>query len=581
MKKLIVGINDLATVHPELVKEWDYEKNGDLKPTMVTCGSGKKVWWICNKGHKWETIIYNRVRFKSNCPYCAGQRVITGMNDLATVYPNLLKIWNYKKNNVSPNKIAYGSGRKVWWICNKCGYEWFAAPSQLTNQKSKGNHCAVCANKIVLPGYNDLVTKFPEVAREWNHEKNGDLLPTMVTFGSVKKVWWKCSKGHEWIDTILHRTRIDKQYGCPYCSHHKVLKGINDLATLYPDLAKEWHPSKNGNLTPSDVLPYSSKKVWWKCYKGHEWQARISGRSKGVGCPYCNSQFQTSFSEQAVFYYIKKYYNCNVYSRYIISTLFRGYELDIFIPDFKIAIEYDGVYYHRIINNKSNFEKSKDKVVKELGIKLIRIKEGLKNCINEVKNNVIIFNPYIKRYQNLSWAITELLKMLEFDNNIIDVNIERDRIEILKSYIKLSLSKSLQLINPQLAKEWHPTKNGNLIPEMFTANSGEIVWWKCKYGHEWQSSIAKRNGGSNCPYCLNHKVLKGVNDLATLYPNLAKEWHPFKNNGKYPSDFKSQSGKKVWWLCSKCGYEWESRIQSRTKQNCGCPECAKNKRKRK
>ena len=115
---------------------------------------------------------------------------------------------------------------------------------------------------------------------------NGDLTPNDVSAGSQKKVWWQCSKGHEWLAAVCYRNNGG---GCPICSGKKVLAGYNDLATLNPELVKEWHPIKNGTLTPSDVTSGSSKKVWWLCEKGHEWDAIICNRSKKKsGCPFCN-----------------------------------------------------------------------------------------------------------------------------------------------------------------------------------------------------------------------------------------------------------------------------------------------------
>ena len=128
-------------------------------------------------------------------------------------------------------------------------------------------------------------TVHPELAKEWNYEKNGSLNPINVTAGSNKKVWWRCEKGHEWQAMIKHR---NKGSGCPYCAGQRVLKGFNDLQTLNPTLAKEWNYERNNGLTPADVLPNSNKKVWWKCSVGHEWQAVIASRNRGRGCPQCH-----------------------------------------------------------------------------------------------------------------------------------------------------------------------------------------------------------------------------------------------------------------------------------------------------
>ena len=123
-----------------------------------------------------------------------------------------------------------------------------------------------------------------QLMAEWHWEKNAGLTPADVMPGSNKKVWWKCSKGHEWKALVSGRTAGN---GCPYCSGRYPIKGETDLQTVNPTLAKEWNYEKNTGLTPVDVTPGSKKKVWWKCSAGHEWQALVSSRNRGAGCPQC------------------------------------------------------------------------------------------------------------------------------------------------------------------------------------------------------------------------------------------------------------------------------------------------------
>ena len=190
---------------------------------------------------------------------------------------------------------------------------------------------------------------------------------------------------------------------------------------------------RNGNLKPEHFTFKSNKKVWWICKKGHEWQAIISSRNSGYGCPYCAGQ-----------------------------------------------------------------------------------------------------------------------KALKGEND-------------------------LHTINPTLAKEWNYEKNGDLKPDLFTANSGKKVWWKCQKDHEWQAKISHRNNGSGCPYCSGRTAVKGENDLQTLNPALASEWNYEKNNGLTPEDVLPNSGKKIWWRCGM-RHEWQARIVDRNKGS-GCPICRKNRSK--
>lgn len=122
---------------------------------------------------------------------------------------------------------------------------------------------------------------------EWDFEKNSKLglSPEKLTFGSNKNAWWKCKRGYAWQAVICKRTNGNQ---CPFCANKRVLVGYNDLPTLFPDLAQEWHPSKNGNLTSDMVTAGSDLRVWWRCRScGHEWQTSVSHRVSGTGCSRC------------------------------------------------------------------------------------------------------------------------------------------------------------------------------------------------------------------------------------------------------------------------------------------------------
>ena len=103
----------------KLLEEWDYEKN-IMDPKILSAGSHKKVWWICPKGHSYNTAIEKRVRNNTGCPYCSNKKIMPGFNDLATTRPNIAKEWDYSKNDkLTPKDVSAGSGKKVWWICPK------------------------------------------------------------------------------------------------------------------------------------------------------------------------------------------------------------------------------------------------------------------------------------------------------------------------------------------------------------------------------------------------------------------------------------------------------------------------------
>ena len=135
--------NNLAKKYPELLKDWDYDKN-TKKPNEYSCGSNETVWWKCQKcGNSWQAAPYTRTNLGSGCPYCFGRLPIKGKTDLASQKPELLKDWDYEKNAISPDDICCGSEKKVWWKCHICGYEWQASPSL----RNAGGGCTKCLRK--------------------------------------------------------------------------------------------------------------------------------------------------------------------------------------------------------------------------------------------------------------------------------------------------------------------------------------------------------------------------------------------------------------------------------------------------
>ena len=138
-----------------------------------------------------------------------------------------------------------------------------------------------------------FLSSYPELVKEWHPTKNDDLTPSNFTHGSMKKVWWKCHKGHEWSAMISNRTKKIRPRGCPECAGTKTGED-NNLLVLFPDVAKEWHPTKNKDLTPSDFTRGSKEKVWWLCPKGHDYDLVINKRTnmerKGLPCPYCDGR---------------------------------------------------------------------------------------------------------------------------------------------------------------------------------------------------------------------------------------------------------------------------------------------------
>lgn len=356
--KVDVGVNDLATLRPDLVSQM---VNPLLASTLML-KSNKKIDWICSLGHQWKAYVYNRTN-GDECPYCAGQKVLTGFNDLATFNPELAK--EMDDPNLKATEVSQFSNKKALWKCIQ-GHQW----KDTVSHRSAGRKCPICSNNKILKGYNDLNTTHPQIAKELKNFEQSYL----VSAGSEKKLIWLCQIGHEWQEQVYRRTT--RNFRCPYCSGAKVLKGFNDLATTHPKLIVEWHDTE---IKVDEVSAGSAKKVKWKCTKGHTWIAIISNRARGAGCSQC-SQHQTSKIENRLRDLLSKEFE-GVGENHLNRVPVKGYcrktrsiDIDwINAAGNHFIVEYDGSFWH---NDKANYDVEKTENLLENGYIVIRIRES-------------------------------------------------------------------------------------------------------------------------------------------------------------------------------------------------------------
>jgi hypothetical protein len=163
-------------------------------------------------------------------------QIVQGLNDLATLRPDLLETWSTKNSEISPHEVGVNSHKFAIWIEN-CGHEF---EMEIVKRTSRPRSCKICSGQQLLKGFNDLSTTNPELISEWDFERNGDIEPSTVQKGSGVEVWWKDDLGHSWKAKVSSRTR-KQGTACPICRNLKFLKGINDLGTTHEEIAKEFH----------------------------------------------------------------------------------------------------------------------------------------------------------------------------------------------------------------------------------------------------------------------------------------------------------------------------------------------------
>ena len=345
-----------------------------------------------------------------------------GVNDLLGKAPHLLVEWDYEKNIVDPLKVYAGSSKKYSWICKK-GHKWDAVVSSRVN----GRGCPYCIGKKVWKGFNDLETKYPLVAVEWDSSKNTPLMPSDVTPSCHRKVWWKGPCGHSYEAKVSNRVRGT---GCPYCCGRAVLKGFNDLQSCQPELLIEWDYNKN-TILPDAIHCRSNTKIWWKCKLGHEWENTVENRAKGHRCPYC-------IGKKAV---------CG-------------------INDFETmnpALMEEWDYEKNIsINPKTLTFQSRKKV-------WWKCKKG-----HEWKAEI-----YERRHGS--------------DCPVCKRNVNK--------HIVFEGINDLKTLRPDVSNEWDYERN-EIEPQQVMLNCNKKVWWICEKGHHWRASVQNRTNGTGCPRCV-------------------------------------------------------------------------------
>lgn len=441
-RAVLIGFNDLATTQPVIASEWHPTLNGDLKPTDITAGSRKVVYWLGKDcSHVWDCAV--KLRRQYGCPVCSGKRVVADINDLPTLNHSLAAEWHPTLNgDFTPVGVSPNSHKKAWWLCPTCEHSWEAQ----IKSRNNGRGCPACSRKVVLSAENSLAATHPDIAAEWHPILNGDLKPNEVLSGSGKIAVFLCkAKNHEWKTSIQSRvlsgtcafckaipnpslargksnlllprmtwdvqrnSSMQKDCGltsgsrqlvywkcemghsgqtpywfllrekaCLYCSSKKVLAGFNDLATTCPEVAIEWHPTLNGDLTPSQVTVGSGRMVYWICDKNHVWEAAVysrTGNSK-AGCPTCNAHNFISQPEKDLYEFITGLgFAVKQSDRSVLKNV-SARELDLIVPERMFAVEFNGLYWHSELAGKGpEYHLTKFTAAQAAGVELLQVWE--------------------------------------------------------------------------------------------------------------------------------------------------------------------------------------------------------------
>ncbi len=490
--------------YPHLVAQWDHDRNFDLEPWEVTYASGKRIWWRCPKGpdHTWGAQPANRTLQNTGCPACKNKQVSV-TNSLATLFPGVAKEWHGAKNGtLTPSDVVAGSARKVWWNCPKgSDHEWRVEVGERTRE---GKSCPFCQGKRVSVT-NCLATTHPELARQWDPLRNGKLKPTDVTAGSKTRVWWKCANGpdHEWETAVTDRRGGN---GCPACSGRRV-SVTNSLATRFPEIAAQWHVSRNGSKTPEDVTSGSNQLAWWKCPKkpSHVWRAAIGNRTgNGAGCPLCSGHAvsnETRLTAKAP----------------KVASEWHPRKNGSLRPS-ELSYGSSRVVWWRCAKNPKH--EWRTSVQNRTG----REATGCPYCSNkkvDPKKSVGALYPSVAaewdaaKNELTPWDVVPGSSSVRIwwkcpkgpDHEWHQIARERCLAGTGCPYCRgarVSVTNCLATLAPDIAKDWHPSRNGHLTPADVTCGTERKVWWRCRKNprHVWEASVVHRvSRGRGCSTC--------------------------------------------------------------------------------
>lgn len=548
-----------AEVHPEL-KAWYSEKNEIPFEEFTTWDQTKAKWRCLAKQHEFEDSFLNITqKVKFDCPICEGRIIKPGVNDLQTLYPEAVAMYDTERNEVPVNQISPKNVlKKVFWKC-EYGHSYSRSPAMQIKWK---NVCPICSRHVLSVGDNDLKSQVPELEKLWDAEANG---PMEGYFDARSKYYcFACDKGHRFSASV--QQMIDNDYQCLICKRVKFSEEIS-LQNTNPELAAEWSP--NNTRAANSVMETTKMDVLWRCPKCNgEYRYSIAERKVGDdSCPYCQGRKRlVGYNDLTVTdpELVKEWSPNNTTS----PTEYRNTSGEYARW---ICPECHGEYSAMIRGRKAG-----DKACPYCrGERRLAGFNDLTathpNLLKEWSpNNKLGPENYMKSSHDYALWICPNCHG-EYSSEIKSREIGDNSCPYCRGWRTLKGFNDLATTHPRLAAEWSPGNEDS--PECYKKTDIYRKLWICPECHqEYGAKIRDREEGvSACPYCRGLWVRKGVNDLTTTDPELAKEWSP--NNSDTADLHQKISGDYALWICPRCKGEYSAKIQNRQVGDDACPYC--------
>lgn len=540
------------TNHPELLKMWDYSKNKE-DPHDISIKSDTGYWFVCEEGHS----FLRKMRTLAKDPKCP----ICNMDTIAK-NPEMLKFWDYEANShIDIYTTSSNSSETVWWKCPNCGYRWQA---EIATRKMSKNHCPCCEEKtVVMPGFNDFFTVYPELKQDFNDTYD----PSLEGVSSCRPTKWKCHEcGYEWETYLSSRVVNDRITKCPVCAKRKRVK---PYVEEYPELQELY--SSNNKVPLTDIIDGKelNNKFLWNCPVHGEFEQTIatiirSINTKSRGCPYCAGK-KVKYEESFGYNHpelVEEYAPTNKYDIYNVT---KCSSLEVLWKCKNCGNEWPTTFYER----HQGFGKCP----------VCFPNPTYKRMLYEERPDLEHYYRGSRNFKTFSFQSNERVQWQCDEGHTFDLEVFRMVKDHDTFYCPVCAEKRLVVgVNdfasnyPDLAKEISP--NNERHPEEYYKSSVLRVKWLCpECGHEYIASINERIDGKSCPACEGRRTVQGINDLATTHPKLASEYAA--RNPKPVNSVRKELDLPVWWKCSKCGGEFFRNVNERKDDD--CPYCSGKK----
>lgn len=388
-----------------------------------------------------------------------------------------------------------------------------------------------------------------------------------------KNYTYVCSRGHTFTQTVGNIRKVKSGTGCGVCAHRRLLPGFNSLADTDPHLVASWHPTKNGDLRPEDVIAGSERVVFWRCDAGHDFQMRLVKRKMGARCQVCTSKLVdpdiNSFA---------------VTDPATAATWHPTLNGDRTPEDFVAGSghmawwrcreeghEFQSTIVNRTFHNRRCRYCTRQEVHPTTSLAVTHPDAAA--LWHPTRNGSLTPRDVLSGSKKKVWWVCKAQNHHYFAP--ILTQSRGSRCNICAGRV-VDEQNCMRTTRPDFARQFHPTKNGSLTPDLLMAGTSKRIFWLCEKGHHWRATGANRvTCNTGCPYCSNAAVWTGENDMATTHPFIAADWDEDRNGDLTPKDVVVGTQKLIAWKCASCGYRWAETGHNRARRH-GCPniECS-------